>query len=266
MNPIDRISAFWKLPRDQRLEVSGRAVATVAEANQHNLAIDQETLTLAKIGQRLKAEREEHERIRALIIRDAETRDRNERRIKARREFEEGRFVNLDDTKDTLPDEQLAADEFEPVTVFLPAETVRENSTVRRVSRIKALWKRGVLEDHEMAACSWYRDRFDLSGLDPLVSSTFEPKYGNGGANYGHEARTPEAVQARDEFQFVQKQIPIDVRALVDAVVLQDMTIEDAGRAVQIGYRNAAAAFHRGVLALHDAAIAHMPTTRQKWD
>lgn len=261
-----RVSDFFRLPRSRRIEVAEQAIAAIAEAEQSNMAVDPETLTLAKIGRRLKAEREEHERIRALIIRDAETRERNERRVTARREFEEGRFVNLDDTRDTLPDEQLTADQFEPVTVFLPAETVRRNETIRRVSRIKALWRRGVLEDHEMAACSWYRDQWDLSGLDPLVSSTFDPKYGNGGAAFGHMPRTPEQLEARDNFRFMEAAVPGDVRELVNAVVLHDMTIEDAGRAVKIGFRNASAAFKRGVLALNDTAALQMPITRKKWD
>lgn len=261
-----KISEFYSLPYDQRIGVAMRAIVAVGEAEQQaNMVVDPETLALARIGRQLRAERAEHERIRALIIRDAEERDRNERRAKARREFEEGRFVNLDDTKDTLPPEQLNADEFEPVTVFLPAETVRENSTVRRVSRIKALWRRGVLEDHEMAACSWYRNQWELSGLDPLVSSTFEPKYGNGGAAFGHMPRTPEQVEARDNFRFMEDAIPADVRHLVNVVILKDMTIEEAGKAVRIGFRNAQAAFKRGVIKLHDAATPQMPMTRQKW-
>ena len=262
-----KISDFFRLPRDQRIERATRAIATVAEAEQQaNMAIDPETLALAKIGRRIKAERAEHERVRALIIRDAEERDRNERRVKARREFEEGRFVNLDDTRDTLPQEQLAADEFEPVTVFLPAETVRENSTVWRVSRIKALWRRGVLEDHEMAACSWYRDQWDLSGLDPLVSSTFEPKYGNGGAAFGHMPRTPEQLEARDNFRFMEGAIDADVRDLVNAVVLHDMVFEDAGRLVRVRKEQVTLLFRRGVLKLYEAAYPQMPTTRVKWD
>lgn len=192
----------------------------------------------------------EDERVEAVILRDQRDRQQDLRRVTARVEFDQGRFVNLADTRDTLPDEQLAAGEFEEVTVFLPAETIRENVTIRRVSRAYSLYQRGVLDNDTFPACVWYRDCFDFSGLDPLIASTFEPKYGTGERDFSHLARTESQADARESFRFAREFVPLDVRPLFELVILSDMAIADAAKLTRCRYANASAAFKRGALGL----------------
>lgn len=200
------------------------------------------------------ARQREIERVDAIIRRDQRDRAQDLRRVTARVEFDQGRFVNLADTRDTLPDEQLAAGEFEPVTVFLPAETIRKNETIRRVSRAYSLYQRGVLDNDTYPVCVWYRDIFDMSGLDPLISSTFEPKYGTGEIEYGHLARTEWQAEARNSFRYAREFVPGDVRPLFDLVILSDVAIAEAAKLTRCRYANAAAAFKRGALGLLEYA------------
>ena len=196
----------------------------------------------------------ERDRVQKLLDRDRRDRDTDLRRVTARVEFDQGRFVNLADTRDTLPDEQLAAGEFEEVTVFLPAETIRKHETIRRVSRAYSLYQRGVLDDDTFPACVWYRETFDVSGLDPLISSTFEPKYGTGEIDYGHMARTEWQAEAREAFRYAREYVPGDVRPLFDLVILSDISIADAAKLTRCRYANAAAAFKRGAIGLVEYA------------
>jgi DNA-directed RNA polymerase specialized sigma24 family protein len=110
-----------------------------------------------------------------------------------------------------------------------------------------------VLEDHEYRACRWYRTRWERSGLDPLSASTIAPNFGVGERAYGHMAKTEAQAQARSDYRWAREQIPVDVRKLFDAVVIDDLSIDDAARIVRLRYRNAQAGFRRAVLVLFDA-------------
>ena len=201
----------------------------------------------------------EAKRIAELLDRDAVDRKLNRRRELAQREIAAGRFVNLQDTVDTLPDEQLAAGDFVPVEVDNPEGTVREQRrTIRRVARVVALHQRAVIDDDGLFACLWYRKQWERSGLDPLISSTFEPKYGSGAPDYGHGAKTPAQAEARDEYRWAKTFVPDDVASLFEQVVLHDNTIADAARLGRCRYANAVAAFRRGVFALMEWTVPIM--------
>ena len=199
---------------------------------------------------RLMAKREA-DRVAAMLDRDARTRDIDRRRDDANRDLANGRFVNLLDTVDTLPDEQLAAGEFVPVEVDNPEGTVREQRrTIRRVARIVILHRRGVIDEDGLAGCLWYVSQWERSGRDPLIASTFEPKFGSGERDFGHLARTHDQASARDQLDLAREHIPADVRRLFDAVALDELTITEAALVVGCPYRNATAAFRRGVIGL----------------
>lgn len=197
---------------------------------------------------RLKSK--ERERVEAIIERDKRDRDRDMRRVIARMEVQDGRFVNLEDSKDTLPDEQLAADQFDQVTVYLPEETIREHETIKRVNRIMKLYRTHAIDIEEFACCLWYRNQWERSGLDPLIASNFDPKFGSGPRDFGHLARTAAQAEARDEYRWARSHIPHDVSGLFDQVVIHDNSVRDAARLSRCRFANAPAAFRRGLLGL----------------
>ena len=201
----------------------------------------------------------EADRVAAIILRDQTERDRDLRRIEARVEIAQGKFVNLDESKDTLPHEQLEAwqskdpehaNDFEHVTVRLPEETIREYQTIRRVDRVGKLFKTRKIDIEEFACCLWYRNQWERSGLDPLIASNFDPKFGSGPRDFGHLARTAAQAEARDEYRWARSYIPDDVVGLFDQVVLNDHSVREASRLSRCRFANGPAAFRRGLLGL----------------
>ncbi|SDA15036.1 hypothetical protein [Sphingomonas sp. NFR15] len=201
---------------------------------------------------RIRAAREREQlRVRGIINRDLMDRETDQRRRAARIEVAHGRFVNLQESRDTLPEEQLARDQFDPYETEKVEGTVREPIiTVRRVDRVTKLFRAGVLDIEEFACCGWYRGQWERSGLDPLVASTFYPKFGDGPKTFGHLAKTATEAEARDEFRWSRRFVPDDVISLFDQVVLHDFSVREASRLAKCRYTNGSAAFRRGLLGL----------------
>lgn len=224
----------------------------LAELPQRNLvaAVDPETEALARIGRSFEMDRREARRVRAILVNDDIDRRRGIRRAEARIELMDGKYASLEDAKDGPTAEQLAAGDFAPAEVETPDDTVRKSYTVRRMPRLVRLWRAGVIDDAELKACTWYRSRWERSGLDPLIASTFEPKFGTGDRMFGHMAKTAAQAEARDDFRWARTFVPDDVRKLFDLVVIDDMAIRIAARMVRCRYANGTAAFRRGALGL----------------
>lgn len=198
---------------------------------------------------RIRAAREREQlRVRGIINRDLMDRDIDQRRRAARIEVAHGRFVNLQESRDTLPEEQLARDQFDPYETEKVEGTVREPIiTVRRVDRVTKLFRAGVLDIEEFACCVWYRDQWERSGLDPLIASNFDPKFGSGAREFSHLARTSREAEARDEYRWARDFIPADVIGLFDQVVLHDSSVREASIRSGCKYANGLAAFKRGL-------------------
>lgn len=201
----------------------------------------------------------ERARQRAIARRDVEDRQAEQLREAARINVESGNLASLDDARLGPTPEQLEKAEYRTVQIEAPEQTAREVTTLRRVteSRIVQLHQRGVLDDDMFAACRWYRERWERSGLDTGAAIAAYDGDPRGEKLYGVMPRTEAQAEARSDWRFARSTIPLDVVGLFESVVLAELTISDAARASGCRYANAQAAFVRGALALH-GGIAHL--------
>lgn len=195
---------------------------------------------------------QERTRVEALLQRDAEEREQERRREMAVKQVENGEFANLHDTVMPPTPEQLAKGDFIPFTPRGEDGTVRSVRTVRRrvTSQLVILHSRGVLDDDLLAACKWYRDRYEAAQMDPAAGVGSYGASIRGDRIYGHLPSTEWAAEARADFRWAEAFIPTDVRAMFNLVILGDCAIQEAARVGRCRFANAAAAVKRGALEL----------------
>lgn len=206
-----------------------------------------------RLNSRDAAREAEDARVQALLDREAAEREAERRRQLAEIEIEEGRFVNLDDTVVPPTPELISKGDFDLYTPKGEDGTVRTVSTLRRrmKSQLVILYSRGVLDDDLLAACKWYRDRYEAAELEPSAPVAQYGETVRGDPVYGHLPRTQWGAEARADFRWARKFIPADVRNVFEFVILKDMTMKDAARAARCRYANIQAAFRRAALELH---------------
>lgn len=206
----------------------------------------------------------EAKRVAALLGRDRTDRRSDERRRIACDELETGKFDNIADAV-TLPTrEQLRHGEFEPFTPDKTDGTIRSTQALRRVTtaRIVQLHARGVLTDDTYPAVLWYRRTWEKTGFDTILSASGMSERSAGGERaYGHMARTPLELEARDALHFAAGFIPADMLGTFDRVVLEEMTITDAARAARCRYANVTAVVRLAALRLL-GGISHLLPVR----
>jgi hypothetical protein len=206
----------------------------------------------------------EAKRIVAMLGRDRSDRNAELRRVDALTEIEAGKFTNLADTEIKPTREQLAAGEFEMVTADKTDGTARQTQAMKRVteSRIVQLHARGVLTDDTYPAVLWYRRTWEKTGFDTILSASGMSERSAGGERaYGHMARTPLELEARDALRFAAGFIPADMLGTFDRVVLEEMTITDAARVARCRYANVTAVVRLAALRLL-GGIAHLLPVR----
>jgi hypothetical protein len=217
-------------------------------------------------GEKITAARErEKRRVAGLLKRDRTDAKADERRVAAQIEVEEGVFVNLTDASDGPTPEQLTKAEYRPFTVEGRDGTVRDSKAMKRVipDRLIQLYNRGVLDDDTFPACAWYRKAWEETGLGITVSAgSYTPVIRGGSPRRDHLPKSAIGWEAWEDYRLARDGIPLPFRTVVDLVVLDNETIEDAARKARIGFRNASATFRHGVFALH-AAIGHLLPVRQ---
>jgi hypothetical protein len=207
----------------------------------------------------------ERQRVARLLRRDRLDAKADARREAAQIEVEEGVFVNLTDASDGPTNEQLAKGEFRPFTVEGRDGTVRDSTAQRRVipDRLIQLYNRGVLDDDTFPACAWYRKAWEETGLGITVSAgSYTPVIRGGSPRRDHLPKSALGWEAWNDYAFARDGIPAPFRTIVDLVVLDNETLEDAARTARVGFRNASATFRHGVFALHDT-IKHLLPVRQ---
>ena len=214
---------------------------------------------MGRVERVLTAHAAERKRVTDLLSRDEADRRAEADRLKAEREIAEGRFANIAAATLGPTPEQLAGGRFEPVMVERKSGTVRAVRTVRRVmpDRLLQLYNRAVLDDDTLAACLWYRRTWEDADLRAAPSvGRLEPTI-RGTPARDHLPRTEQGWEARKLIRFAWEGLPTDVRGIFEAVVLHEMSVDEAARVARCRYANAAAAFRRGALALH-GRIAHL--------
>lgn len=192
-------------------------------------------------------------RVAAMLQRDADDREADRLRAIAVAQVENGEFVNLDDTVMPPTREQLSKGDFVPYTPRGEEGTVRSVRTVRRriTSQLVILHSRGVLDDDQLSACKWYRDRYEAAQMEPAAGVGGYGASVRGDPVYGHLPSTEWAAEARADFRWAQAFIPDDVRAMFNLVILDDVPIQEAARKGRCRFANASAAVRRGSLHLH---------------
>lgn len=203
----------------------------------------------------------ERERVRLMLERDAQDAERERLRDMAVKQVENGEFANLDDTVMPPTREQLRKGEFVPYTPRGEDGTVRSVRTVRRrvTSQLVTLHGRGVLNDDLLAACKWYRDRYEAAQMKPAAAVASYGATIRGDRLYGHLPASAWAAEARADFRWARTFIPDDVSEIFDCVILHEITLADAARGARCRYKNTAAALRRAALCLFDGIASRLP-------
>ncbi|WP_334656745.1 hypothetical protein [Sphingomonas panaciterrae] len=218
-----------------------------------------------RVERLLTAKKRERQRAADLLERDRICAAADARREAAQVEVEDGTFVNLGDASDGPTPEQLSKGEFRQFTIEGRDGTVRDGKALRRVipDRLVQLHSRGVLDDDTFAACAWYRKAWEDTGLGITVSAgSYTPVIRGGTPRRDHLPKSAIGWEAWEDYRFARDGIPLAFRTIVDLVVLDNDTIEEAARKARVGFRNASAAFRQGALELH-GAIKHRLPVRQ---
>lgn len=202
----------------------------------------------------------ERRRVKLLLERDAQEAERERLREIAVKQVENGEFANLDDTVMPPTREQLSKGDFVPYTPRGEDGTVRSVRTVRRrvTSQLVTLHGRGVLDDDLLAACKWYRDRYDAAQMSPAAGVSSYGASIRGDRIYGHLPSTEWAAEARSDFRWAEAFVPMDVRATFNLVILGDVAIQKAARLGRCRFANASAAVRRGALCLHGGIVSRL--------
>lgn len=202
----------------------------------------------------------EKERVAAMLRRDAEGREADRLRTIAVAQVENGEFANIADTVVPPTPELLTKGQFVPFTPKGETGTVRSVRTVRRhlTSQLVTLRSRGVLDDDLIAACKWYRDRYEAGQFEPAVGVAGYGASVRGDPVYGHLPSTQWAAEARSDFRWAEGFVPADVKATFDLVVLHDHPIRHAASLGRCRYANASAAVKRGALLLFGGVASRL--------
>lgn len=151
----------------------------------------------------------------------------------AQLEIRSGVFVNVGDAVVPPTPEWLAMHETRPFTVQADGEGhhARSVKTVRRVvtSHAARAHAAGKIDDRQLKACTWYADRYEMTGLDGRVAiSSFEPRIASG--LMGGVAFTDRQVEAMDDMRKVRAAITAKYRRFFDLVILRDVGVKRAER------------------------------------
>lgn len=205
----------------------------------------------------------EQARQRRIARRDVQDRQAEQLREAARINVESGNLASLDAARLGPTPEQLEKAEYRTVQIEAPEQTAREVTTLRRVteSRIVQLHQRGVLDDDMFAACRWYRERWERSGLDTGAAIAAYDGDPRGEKLFGLMPRTEAQAEARDDYRFARGTIQPEFVELFDGVVLAEATLDQAARAHRLSKRTVTLRVRAAALKLH-GGIAHLLPVR----
>lgn len=151
----------------------------------------------------------------------------------AQLEIRSGVFVNVGDAVIPPTPEWLARHETAPVTVQADGEGhhARSVKTVRCVVVTPAMraQRAGHIDEHQLRACVWYRDRYEEAGLDGrMAKGCFEPRIASG--LMGGVAFTDRQMEAMDDLRAARKAINARFVKFFDLVVLNEVGVKRAER------------------------------------
>lgn len=182
----------------------------------------------------------ERYRVDALLARDAEDAAAEQARQAATIELADGLTVNVVDTVVPPTPEWLAKTSTR--TVYVGADNWTDRSaheplkTVRRIAASMAfrIHSDGRINERQFKACVWYRDRYELAGLDGnMKTASFEPRI-SGGSGSGLPFSDVQ-IEAQDEYRNARIMVPMLLRAFFELVVIDDMSLTAAKKNAPAG-------------------------------
>ncbi len=215
---------------------------------------------MRSVGIVVEADQRERSRVADLLCRDREEAKAEERRRAAEIEVAEGKFVNFEDLPVKPTPEQFAKGEYQTRIEDSPDGSIRSVAVLRRVTdlRIVQLHRRGVIDDDLFAACRWYRNIWERSGLAGGVAISSYDTDPRGYREYGVMARTEMQAEARANYRWARNELISDVpRVVFEMVVLDEVGLTEAGIALGCGKSTARKRFLFAASELH-MGIAHL--------
>ncbi len=182
----------------------------------------------------------EANRVAAILARDAEYAEVERARQAASIELDNGLTVNLVDTVVPPTPEWLAKAPVRAVYVGADNWTDRgAHEPVRTVRRIPAsmaykIHTSGRITERQMKACAWYRDRYEVAGMEGNIKgASFEPRIA-GGTTSGLPFSDIQ-MEAQDEYRNARLMLPMGLRTFFELVVIQDRSLTQARKQAKAG-------------------------------
>lgn len=101
------------------------------------------------------------------------------------------------------------------------------DQTVRKLTKVELLRKRGVIEAHEATACEWYADTAALAWDTTGCTANYEGSSGGGGAHAPDRlmAKSQAIQHARDDYRMVGEGVPPAYLKIFEAVVCRNQGV-----------------------------------------
>lgn len=186
-------------------------------------------LALTRVQMAVAAEHREAARVAAIIAKDQDYSRREAERNAAIIQVADGLTVNIGNTVVEPTPEWLSKGENRTVGVGGDRWTDKPVSTVRRMfhTHPQRLYNAGKFTEAQMKACLWYRETYELSGLNGNIkSSSFAPRITGG--LHGGVIFTSSQSEAQDHLRNASLLIPFKIRKFFDLVVLLDKGLKQA--------------------------------------
>lgn len=182
----------------------------------------------------------EANRVADILARDAEYAEAERARAAATIELADGLTVNVVDTVVPPTPEWLAKTQTRTVYVGGEKWTDRAShepvKTVRRIAASMAfrIHSDGRINERQFKACVWYRDRYELAGLEGTIkTASFEPRI-SGGIGSGLPFSDVQ-IEAQDEYRNARLMVPMLLRPFFELVVINDLSLTGAKRKAPAG-------------------------------
>lgn len=223
---------------------------------------------LAKLVQARAAKTASEQRLMSLLEHDAKDREEERRRRIALADMEAGIDTNVGDALVRPTPEQLRDPAF--ITRKVAAKHWADGGAIgyRRMvtSQIVVLHSRGVLTDDTVRACKWYRDRWEIAGMEPSAPVAQYGETVRGDPDYGHLPHSLVVAEAKDDIRDARDFIPSDMLMMFENVICHDLTMKAAARSARLRYVNFSAAFKVAADRLYDGISYRLEMLRSRND
>lgn len=154
-------------------------------------------------------------------------------------------------------------EKFTPIERGQVRSSTKAASPYRRVAVIVREYRAGTIDDDMMAAARLYRDWWDRSGLEGNWKTMNLAGLGGGDGSSAGPLNDAQ-VEAASMVRYAQIGVREPMLAVVNAVVIADMSLNQAVREARVRKSKGKALLRLGLLDLH-GHIAHLLPVRSGW-